>query len=392
MDPSVHIEYALPIKAALRSSQAGATSPRRMDWLRGRRERDEGSGDGVMLLSLRQLMMRQDEGTTSISMEEPFRVHLSWWPLGDGMAELHVVVGQGGGRLEFSTILAEAALEGASLPERESMAPLVAARDFARLWVPLVALARAHGHGALPSFGLDRGVALEQLQPLRELPRPSLLSEFEVEATPERLVLRRKRLWRVELVLWCVGTLMAGLFVGAFASEGMPLGGALVLFLFTSFMLALYALATNPFAFDVLAPIEIAIDHEHLRVRRGFLGRDVLDVPVWRLDQLYATQEIVSHVQSPRQRLSTNPAARQGDHSHLVGALHAQLTDGSRVTLVRQLSNALDARFLERVIEHYLQIEDRPVDGEWDVNPLMTAVMEATEEVAEEVEEVTAAR
>ena len=232
-------------------------------------------------------MLRSDDGgTASVSTEEPFRVQLSSWPLESGAVELHVLVGQKGQRVAFSTVLPGAALEGVTLTRQESVAPLMEAEAFARLWPPLVALAQAHGHAPLPALGLAAVEAMEELVPPRALmgmPTPTRLCEFELEASSLRLTLRRKRQLRPELAatvlmrtaFWafCWAALYVFMMEPLWVVLGAPVG---------TFLLLNHMWRGSSYLFDILTAAEVSIEGNQMTVRRNVAGFQTLTLPYFR--------------------------------------------------------------------------------------------------------------
>ena len=199
---STSIEFNLPLTAPLSMALRGVLSPRRQAWVK--RQPSSASLGGKLLMSHRQLRVSVGSQTTSILLDEPFRVHLSRWEGSRHLStvELGVTVSQGTNRIAFCVELPGGVVPS-ELPERELIAPYLPAEDFRRLWPALRHFAQLHGHARLASFEITS-------ESTRPAARPTSLRVTERGASTWITPVLDAELWFQGLILTGILSVMGG--------------------------------------------------------------------------------------------------------------------------------------------------------------------------------------
>lgn len=342
------LEHTLPVKATLNAEKAGVLAKR------SDKRKTQRAKSGVLLLSMKQLMLRQDKTVERVSVTEPFQLQLSQWPMEDSRVELQITVGQRGQRVRFCARLPGEVVVGLKLPRQEATAPLISAQDFRRLWPPLRELAQAHGHSALPELNLQEMDLSLAPKPTAELMSPPPFTELTlVTYSHDKIVFRRRASWLHRLGLYLNFFIFISLIV---------VWPEFALFMGTiATISSLFTLVQRPDLLTQLMNITISADQDDLSVTRWPLGNTSL--PIDDIDQIFVTYHIKrSRVFSYHEE----GAILQRDTAGGYAKLHALMMDGSTRTLVPAIPHPPDAIYLEQMLEAYLHIKDRAVPGEWD--------------------------
>jgi len=371
------IEHQLPIKVTLHQSRAGQISAPRQQWLtregrRSRRGLQSAVGEkAVLLLSHRQLRIQGTSETVSIDIESPFKITTSQHPLKRGMIELTVTVSQQMTSLSFGVVLPQDKVSR-SVPHIESVPKLIDARDFARLWPALTAIAQIQGQHIT-------GIDSELVHPGTQDMNLSIRA-FKVRGDEHHLSIRHRHLSMIQFralaslafvglqaftLLSLVGLVELGsswifflLFVllvapGLFTRVGdqdqdtvdrlynqnsdLDLSHLLRTFFVTNISIIIQC---HEGLKRLLLPTEISVDHEVLTIRKGPFEKAT--IPIWEVDQLYTSY--------------TRDTFGERTHVHLLR------TDGESVKLLGDIWDNSDAYKVERIIEDHLHIDDRNMD------------------------------